>query len=716
MSLFSNRSHWIWLSGQAAENCYLQFRHPFRAEQAQPLHLVISAEGQYAAYINGTYLPSTQYPDFPAAKAVQTVTAQGVSEGILEIQVYYPGINCSTTRKETPGLRYELWQEDRLLCASGEDTQVRPLPGYQSGPVAKITPQLGYGVRYAHPEELPWEAAQLSEKVCTPVPRPIPPLVNGPQKKATVLSQGIFSAHSSGLQQYAALSFREWEDLAGAVPKTLPAPQGLSLTSSEGSGMYLLLDLGEETAGYLTLDLTCPENARVEIGYGEHLEDLRVRTDVGGRHFTFHYEAPQDRTPFTHRFHRLAGRYLQVFIYGKEATLYDLSLIPVIYPTQNDGSFSCSDSLHNRIYQVSKATLRTCLHEHYEDCPWREQALYAFDSRNQMLFGYYAFGEFAQPRANLKLLALSQREDGLLELCAPARNSVNIPSFSLAFILALEEYSRFSGDLTLAQELLPTVHRILEAFHGHLHQGTMENFREPHYWNFYEWRPLLEDMPVGKTAPAAPSKEAVLQLYYILALQRTARIYEYLGMQEMPYAADLDIAMQGMEQYWSEEAGAYASFLRKGQKVQYAELTQALALCAGVCPQNRRERLRSLLASGSLVPISLSGSVFKYDALLQDAQRYGALVVSEIADRWGHMLFSGATTMWETDLGAEDFDRAGSLCHAWSSVPIYIYGAYVLGIRPDAPGNWTRHTPISSPILHAQGTFYPHTGPLQAEV
>ena len=29
--------------------------------------------------------------------------------------------------------------------------------------------------------------------------------------------------------------------------------------------------------------------------------------------------------------------------------------------------------------------------EHYVDTPWREQCLYAFDARNQMLCGYYAF-------------------------------------------------------------------------------------------------------------------------------------------------------------------------------------------------------------------------------------------------------------------------------------------------------------------------------------
>ena len=38
------------------------------------------------------------------------------------------------------------------------------------------------------------------------------------------------------------------------------------------------------------------------------------------------------------------------------------------------------------------------------------------DSRNQMLCGYYAFGEFEFPRACLKLIASDNRPDGLLNI------------------------------------------------------------------------------------------------------------------------------------------------------------------------------------------------------------------------------------------------------------------------------------------------------------
>ena len=75
-----------------------------------------------------------------------------------------------------------------------------------------------------------------------------------------------------------------------------------------------------------------------------------------------------------------------------------------------------------------------------------------------------------------------------------------------------------------------------------------------------------------------------------------------------------------------------------------------------------------------MVKISLSHAIFKYEALLSfDREKYAPLIVREIEDRYLGMLCRGATSFWETDLGAEDFGRAGSLSHGWSAVPVYIF-------------------------------------------
>lgn len=47
------------------------------------------------------------------------------------------------------------------------------------------------------------------------------------------------------------------------------------------------------------------------------------------------------------------------------------------------------------------------------------------------------------------------------------------------------------------------------------------------------------------------------------------------------------------------------------------------------------------------------------------------------------MLFEGATSFWETLNGSEDFKGAGSLCHGWSAIPVYLYLKYASGISID---------------------------------
>lgn len=704
--MFTNASAWIWSSAAEQINCYLEFCTEFAvAENGGETNLFISVEGQYVAMVDGVCLDSSQYPDYPQRKSVQCVKLSALSAGQheLRIQTHYDGQDTSVTRKEQPGLRFELRQGDAVLVSSGTRTQVRVMNCYQNGPIANITGQLGFGFSWAIKEELPWQNAEVVEKECAFAPRPIPELTVEVLRCGRLFTQGIFTAHESGLQQFASLSFRERWQMTKTPEQQLPAEKGICFRSEEGDGIYLIVDLGKESVGYLDIDAVCPTNTRVDIGFGEHLDDLRVRTDVGGRHFTVQWEAGPKRDQFVHRFLRLGCRYLQLFFYGSEATIYHVGLRPVDYPVRAEAQFKSSDSLMDKIFAVSKDTLRCSMHDHYEDCPWREQALYAFDSRNQMLSGYYAFGEFTQPRESLRTMALSLREDGLLELCSPARVEVDIPSFSLVFVTAVEEYCRYSGDLEFGREMLPTVAAILRTAHGHFEGGLMHNY--PGYWNFYEWRPLLE----GLMHNSGESVDSPLQLFYLLALQRMEKLCGYLGLEAPGLREEIVAVTEGLENFWDEDAGAYASFIIDGKKVQYAQLVQSLALYTSACPETRREILSWKLLADELVPVSLAYSIFKYEALLQQSRDYAEEVFHQIAQRWGDMLYQGATTFWETDVGADDFGWAGSLCHGWSGIPTYLFGAYILGVRPEEPGVWKVQE--EEPCLYyAEGKLYPPQG------
>jgi hypothetical protein len=331
------------------------------------------------------------------------------------------------------------------------------------------------------------------------------------------------------------------------------------------------------------------------------------------------------------------------------------------------------------------------MHDHYEDCPWREQALYAMDARNQALAGYYCFGNYDFAANSIKLLGQGYNEsDGFLELCAPARVSITIPSFSLAWILMLNDHLMYAGDREFTKSQLPIAHRILETC-NRLSSGSLIGTPQgPRMWNFYEWAPGLDGSgPHASKAVNENLMEAPLNLFYLLALDATANMARQCGEDPAPFetrAAALRTAFA--DTFWDNQQKAFLTRTGDGQPPHYAELTQALAILVDVVPQGELNGLRERLAADNngLVPCTISHTLYKFEALLAADDKYASRVFELIKRDWGYMLSQGATSFWETIDGASAFGNAGSLCHGWSGVPAWFYGAYILGVKPTEPG------------------------------
>jgi len=706
LSHYLAKSQWIWLPKEDNLNQYGDFRVTFSLSTKENTRLYISADSQYAVYLNGVLIPASQYPDYPNYKVVDVLDVSRwvrSGENVLAIVGYHQGEDSSVYRLGNPGLLFALWRGDTLVTYSDETVFCRPSCSYESGEMERFSGQLSFSFRYRATGEDGWkESGYTLDAQWVPAcvvaqelplyPRPISMLQWGARKNAILKSQGVFWDGKEGLagdrMQRAALSARHpWDWNLPSTPLTIPSKAGITLEDPQGDGLYLLIDLQEETAGLLTLDIDLPENCEILVGFGEHLDDLRVRTSVGGRQFAAVYHGKRGRQQFIHPFKRLGGRYLQLMIFAHRATIYDVGIQPTVYPVKYKPAFHCADALHNRIFEVSRRTLELCMHEHYEDCPWREQALYAMDSRNQMLCGYYVFEGVTYAQANLRLLALGQRPDGLLELCAPARVAITIPCFSLSFVTAVWENLLHGGSVEFAREMLPTLARIMAVFSGRVEDdGLLGRFVETPYWNFYEWSPGLDGGDIVRNYVVSPRKEAPLNAMYLLALEAMEKIYTFLGndVAAQAQAAARARTAQAMQAFWNEEHGAFAAFIENGVQSHYDQLTQSLVLLAGVCNSEQEHQVipKVMNQSGEVLPMTLSCKIFQYQALMKNPTVHGRWVMGDIARVWGKMLYAGATSFWETAVGADDFDHAGSLCHGWSAIPVYFYYRYLLGIAP----------------------------------
>lgn len=685
----------IWLTKDYRPDEYIQSAESFHISALPSSAILrIAADSDYTVYVNGQLTAFGQYANYPFRRFYDEVNILPyLQPGHNELSVlgWYCGVNSSTYRCGTAFVCYEIEADSSILLYSGADTLVRPAPGYVPYQERCISGQLGLTYSYDHtaqPE--PYRTATVMD-IETPEwnLRPVAKLTLEQRSRTEYAQQGYFRipGYTGFLKskpekdmQHAALSFFGLSDMVDReeISRVQNPTDPLTFTCVEATqdgGIYWIVDLGEETAGFLNLDLEVPEDCDLLVGYGEHLQDGRCRTAV--RNFSCSLRLKAGRNQFLNTFRRFGCRYLQFFLFAPCVTIHYSGLRPTLYPVQAK-EYRSGNLLRETIYRVAQNTLLHCMHEHYEDSPWREQALYAMDSRNQMLCGYYAFSETRFPRASLELISYGQRPDGLLSLCYPAGTDLPIPSFSLVWFIAMWEYIQYSRDTTLAQERFSVLESLLDSFHNNrAENGLVKSFRSKtvRYWNFYEWSDTMDGH--DNSLPATP--EAPLNAFYCLALDSMAAICDAICKPSERYRERAQsIRTLLAEHFFRPQRGLFASFTDRDTD-RYSVLTNSLCLLCGAADGLDTAEIERLLACNGenipdSIPDTLSMQCFRFDALLRtDRAKYTPLILDEIDRSCLHMLRNGATTFWETIKGEADFSDAGSLCHGWSALPIYYY-------------------------------------------
>ena len=634
---FSTNAVWIWPTSSPQQDEYGEFVDHFTYQEGRVI-LRISADSNYATYINGKLAAWGQYADFPYDKIYDEVDVTPFcqeGENRIATIVWYYGLDyIFTYYPGKAGLLYEVTNGNQILCKSDETTLTRMSRAYINHRKQLITLQLGFGYGYDATKEDDWLTGELSDFVPATIVRQDLPLRSRPCNKLTMLPE-----------------------VAGGVHKHI-------------SDTDIIFDLGSEQVGFLSFQLISPREQEITISYGEHLVDGCVRQKIDGRDFSVLYRAKAGENIFLNPFRRFACRYLEVHS-EEPVTIQKMAIAPTMYILEEQSRPVLSKK-QNQIYDMCIETLHLCMHEHYEDCPWREQSLYAMDSRNQMLCGYFAFGEYGFPRANLELISKDNRADGLLSICYPMRLDLVIPSFSLHYITACREYLEYSKDIHFLAEIYPKLVSVIETFTSRITNGLIPPFPGKNYWNFYEWRNGLDGGGPYCENYDCETPDLLLNTLLSLALQNMAAIADTLSITNTYQKQALALNQRIYDVFWDENAGICYNL---PEHKLSSQLGNALAVLCGAVTGNDAKRIcAELLTNTNMVPISLSMVCFKYDALLKvDKEQYNSMILADIENTYTPMIEFGSTTVWETELGEEDFDSAGSLCHGWSALPIYYY-------------------------------------------
>ena len=673
---------WIWNKNQ---DTYIECKQTFTLTNTQA-KLKISADRGYFAYVNGKFASNGQYADVPDFKSVNEVDISHlVQEGENELIVTacHFDRDFSAAHTMTAAVAFEIYSDGACVAKSGKDTLCRKHPHYRLGDV--ITAQIGYASEYDFTAcKGAWEPAQVIDVPYNEVKRPIKDLVISKPIEAEITAQGAFvynGGNTAAEKMYEAylktVPFAVCNEYKGATKRIDDSWKHFAV--QDGDGVFILVDLGRESVGHLSFSIQTDCDCNAIIGWGEHLKDLRVRSTIDFRNFATNFRLKKGVNEFDGYLSRLGCRYLCLFVESRCIQLQRLTLRPTDYPF-HDISRTFGDRLLDKIYDVAKRSLVLCAHEHYEDCPWREQALYGMDSRNQMLFGYYAFEEYDYPRQNLLLFAHSLREDGFVELCAPSRCAFTIPSFSAYWLLAIAENVQFDYNQAFIQEILPYAEKTLGAFASRITPTGVQMIKEVGYWNFHEWTLGLDGGDFNRTYELEAKTDLILTSLCIQVFQRFADIEKAEGnfAKADEYAAYAKQLLSTVECFYNKENGLYASYLKDGELQGYHQYTQAAALLSGGVPAERHARLFACLKDkeDGVVALSFAALQFKYEALMMDEDNLD-YCVDDLCRLYGKMLFEGATSFYETEEGEADFNNAGSLCHGWSSVACYLFVKYL---------------------------------------
>ena len=618
--MLCKNAKWIWINNNPQQNEYAVFEEEF-CFNGKKATFTVCAEMDYVLQINGKTVAFGQFAGYPFEKYYDELDITKyckMGKNVFTLTARYEGVRTHIHIVDGAGVIYTLDVDGKTLTYSHEGTMGGYDNRYIQNTTKHISSQIGFGCDM-----------RVGGYVCD---------------IACVESTQTYNLKPRPVKKTAPQDFVE----AKLIDKD-----------------KMLYDIGRETAGYLRVKFKASKAGTAKIAYGQHITDGGVRYNIWDREFAFNFEMPEGEHEFEQYFIRMSGRYIQAFL-SEDIEIVSIGIMPYLYPL-TETCLTLDNPLDQKIYDVCVRTLRLCMNLHYEDTPWREQALYVLDSRNQMLCGYYTFRETEFARASLELIANGARPDGFLELTYPSVDGPAIPFFSVMYAVEVYEYIKHTGDKSILDKAMPTMLKIMNNFKAKLESNNLIRQFDAPYWNFYEWTDGSADkIPTQIGYEYKDCFHLILNCAFVYSGKMFLELCQMAGVE---WTCDFDSIKAAInKEFFDESDGNFV--LRTDDRSFKSQLGNSFALLIGLGDERT---VKAIKEDKNLIETSLSMLIYKYDALLAANPDDKDFILNEIRELYGYMLDNGATTFWETIKGEADFGGAGSLCHGWSALPVYYY-------------------------------------------
>jgi hypothetical protein len=436
----------------------------------------------------------------------------------------------------------------------------------------------------------------------------------------------------------------------------------------------MLVDFGKETFGFLKLH-GMKGNGNITVYYGESKEEAQsVQGAVTLDRIVSRVNAKMDSImPLSKAF-----RYVNIITDGN-ASLDSVSMLYEYSDVKEKGKFTCSDALINKIYDVSKYTLRLNTREFFIDGIKRDRWVWSGDAYQSYLMNYYLY--FDNPTVERTLLALRGKD--------PVTGHINtIMDYTFYWFLGIYDYYLYTGDKTFIQQFYPRMQSLMEYCLGRRNtNGLMQGL--PGDWIFIDWA-------AGLSKKGEVSFEQMLFARSLETMALCADIAkDDAGAKTYKQLAD-DLKKKLFSIYWDKDKHALVHSRVDGVPTEnVTRYSNMFGIFFNYFNEQQKQEVKqNVLLNDKIQKITTPYMRF-YELEALCAMGEQAYVLKEIKDYWGGMLALGATSFWEeynpSKKGVEHYAMYGrefgkSLCHAWGASPIYLLGKYYLGVKPTSPG------------------------------
>ncbi|MFC3800267.1 family 78 glycoside hydrolase catalytic domain [Cohnella sp. GCM10012308] len=701
---------------------FCQFRKSFElpADAAAEGKLRIFADSKYIVYVNGVYAGRGPCRSDPRWQYVDEVDVGGLlrpGDNSIAVMVLYYGYGTGQSIDRIPALLAELrtaaqggealivGTDETWLCrkAAAYDERAPRVNGCQ-GPIEIYDARLETEDWYKQEAVAEgWTAAKKRDFKLSPfwnlLKRPIPLLEETELDACRLAGRGVASKLAAPSGRLHLDMIEETKGIRLFAADSSDSPLDVwSKPAAAGEAEVLTYDFGRIEPGYLQIDVTGTSGTIIDVAYAEELWEGKALLNASNNRSLDRFILAEGRQRLEIAFGWKACRYVQLRIRhadSRPVCLHRIGLRTRGYPVTEPAVFKCSDPMLQRVWDISAHTLRICMQDAFVDSPSREQQQWMGDGRWQALYQTYYAGDGRLHRKLLEQVGQSQDWQGMTAQRYPDghHNYPPIPSFCLHWVSSFGEYLEAYGDDGLLAEWWPNIVQALRWFSGFENkEGLLEDVP---YWSYID----AGEAPLGRW----PDVErggivTALNLLYLEAVRCAAGYARLVGDTEAEayYARTGDRLADAVKRsLWMQEAGAYADCrVEDVLGPLFSESANALALAvlheAGDARSEAIYRsVFSSVAQGSAIQASPFFMQVVYRALGKLGREDRMLDL--VRERYGPMVEAGATTVWEWwELFYPDA-RTGetqysSACHAWGSMPVYMFLRSIAGVRSLEPG------------------------------